>query len=189
MTSAGRACLRRWTDSVPDLAAILAAFDAEDMAGQAGEPINSDAAARRWVEPWLNRCATPGTAFAVELDGTAVGHVVATAIDRRHQTAWISYWISPQARGGGLASAATAALAEYCFNELGLYRLELAHRCNNPASGRVAVNAGFIPEGVERAKLLYTDEYGRPVRFDVQTCARLRDDPVPGVRPLGIRPR
>ena len=118
--------------------------------------------------------------------GLAVGNVMATAIDKRHDTAWVSYWVSPHARGRGLASAATAGLAEHCFNELGLYRLELAHRVNNPGSGRVAVKAGFIPEGIERAKLRYLDEYGRPVRFDVQTYARLREDPSPALTPLRI---
>lgn len=178
--------LRPWTDSADDLAAVLKAFDAEDMAGQAGEPVNTLAAAQRWLDPWLGTDPGRGVAFAIEVAGKAVGNVMATAIDRRNDTAWISYWVSPTARGTGLASAATAGLARHCLGELGLFRLELAHRVNNPVSGRVALNAGFIAEGLERAKLRYLDESGKAVRFDVQTYARLRDDPVPRLTPLRI---
>ncbi|MFF5791748.1 GNAT family N-acetyltransferase [Paeniglutamicibacter sp. NPDC012692] len=180
------AWLRPWTDSMRDVAAVLAAFDHDDMAGQAGEPINSELAARRWLDAWADGPRSDAVAFAIEHEGLAVGHVSASAIDRRHDTAWISYWVTPSARGSGLASAATAGLADHCFHELGLHRLELAHRVNNPGSGRVAVNAGFIPEGIERSKLRYLDEHGKPVRFDVQTYARLRDDPVPPLTPLRI---
>ncbi|MFJ6417668.1 GNAT family N-acetyltransferase [Paeniglutamicibacter sp. NPDC091659] len=180
--------LRPWTESAPDVAAVLEAFDTDDMAGQSGEPVNSEAAARRWLDAWVGAPRPDAVAFAIDIQGRAVGHVMASAIDRRHDTAWISYWVTPAVRGRGLASEATAALADHCFHELGLYRLELAHRVNNPGSGRVAVKAGFIPEGVERAKLRYLDENGHPVRFDVQTYARLRDDPVPSLTPLRIGP-
>lgn len=46
---------------------------------------------------------------------------------------------------------------------------------NNAASCVVAERAGFIAEGVERAKLKYGDE-----RFDVELHARLATDPEPG---------
>lgn len=181
-----RARLRPWTESEQDVAAVLEAFDIDDMAGQSGEPINSELAARRWLDFWVGGPRPEVVAFAIEHEGRAVGHVMASAIGRRHDTAWISYWVTPAARGNGLASAATAGLADHCFRELGLYRLELAHRVNNPGSGLVAVNAGFIPEGIERSKLRYLDETGHPVRFDVQTYARLRGDPVPALTPLRI---
>lgn len=66
----------------------------------------------------------------------------------------------------------------------GLFRLELGHRVNNPASCVVAERAGFIAEGVERAKLKYGDE-----RFDVELHARLATDPEPkhmGLVPLEL---
>ena len=154
------------------------------MAGQSGEPINSEAAARRWLAPWIDPENSQTVAFAIELDGRAVGHVMAGAIDRRHDTAWVSYWVAPAARGAGLASRATASLAEHCFGALGLFRLELAYRVNNPGSAGVARNAGFRIEGLERAKLRYLDEHGNPMRFDVHTCARLRSDGPAPVQPL-----
>ncbi|MBV1779811.1 GNAT family N-acetyltransferase [Paeniglutamicibacter sp. ABSL32-1] len=185
--SASGPYLRPWTDSAADIESILAAFAADDMAGQSGEPVNSEAAARRWVAPWIDPDNNSAVAFAIAKDGTAVGHVMAGAIDRRHDTAWISYWVAPEARGSGLASRATASLAEHCFGTLALFRLELAYRVDNPGSAGVARNAGFRIEGLERAKLRYLDERGMPVRFDVQTCARLRGDGPASVMSLEIR--
>ncbi|MET0979291.1 MAG: GNAT family N-acetyltransferase [Paeniglutamicibacter terrestris] len=178
--------LRPWTDSDADIDAVITAFEADDMAAQAAEPINGENAARRWLAPWLEPDSSHVVAFAIDCGGTAFGHVMAGAIDRRHQTAWISYWVSPRGRGKGLASAALATLAEHCFGTLGLHRLELAHRTNNPASGRVALTAGFLVEGLEREKLMYLNEMGEPVRFDVQTLARLRTDPAPKITALQI---
>jgi RimJ/RimL family protein N-acetyltransferase len=63
-----------------------------------------------------------------------------------------------------------------------LFRLELGHRLNNPASCRVATIAGFRAEGVERQKLRYGSE-----RFDVETHARLATDPVPDLPGFEVR--
>lgn len=180
------ALLRPWTDNADDVEAVLEAFNSDDMAGQSGEPINSAEAARRWVTYWVDKLDPHAVGFAIEFDGRAVGHVMANSIEHRHDTAWISYWVSPTARGKGLAARATHALAEYCFRELELYRLELAHRVNNPRSGSVALKAGFVIEGLERAKLRYLDTTGAPVRFDVQTYSRLATDPAPELTPLPL---
>ena len=85
-------------------------------------------------------------------------------------------------RGRGLASRALATAAAWAFDEVGLFRLELGHRVNNPPSCRVANAAGFIPEGIERAKLRYGD-----ARFDVATHARLRTDPTPAIATVSVR--
>lgn len=120
--------------------------------------------------------------LAVELDGRVVGTVAACAVEHRHGTAWISYWLAEPARGQGLATRALATMAVVAFDELGLHRLELGHRVDNPASCAVARRAGFLAEGVERGKLRYGDR-----RFDVETHARLRGDPLPPVDLLPVR--
>ena len=60
----------------------------------------------------------------------------------------------------------------WAFDQRDLFRLELGHRVNNPASCSVALNAGFAAEGIELHKFTYDYE-----RFDVETDARLRSDP------------
>ncbi|WP_436531826.1 GNAT family N-acetyltransferase [Actinoplanes sp. HUAS TT8] len=165
--------LRPWTDD--DAPAVLSAFAADDMTGQAGEPITDLAAAGRWIANW--RAAEQAFPFAVVSTGRVVGHVAVSAVDRRHATGWVSYWTTRAVRGQGIGTSATAALAAWAFAELDLFRLELGHRANNPGSCGVARGAGFLVEGLERAKLAYDG-----VRFDVELHARLRTDPAPAVR-------
>ena len=107
-----------------------------------------------------------------------LGNVIASGIERRHSSAWISYWSVAEARGQGLVSAALRSLVDLLHDDLGIYRLELGYRVNNPASASVAKNAGFIVEGREREKLLYDG-----TRYDTEICARLSGDPRhPGAR-------
>ncbi|GAA3127833.1 hypothetical protein GCM10010466_18290 [Planomonospora alba] len=158
--------LRGWRpDDVP---AVLAAFAAPDMAQQSARPVDTPEAALEWMAFWGFR--DDARAFAVTAGGEVVGNVAVSNIDA-HDTGWVSYWTSPHARGRGVAAAATLLLAEWAFRERGLFRLELGHRLNNPASCAVAVKAGFAAEGIERAKLRYGHE-----RFDVERHARLATD-------------
>jgi RimJ/RimL family protein N-acetyltransferase len=167
--------LRPWDEG--DVDAVLAAFAPAGMARQAGEPVDTADAARRWLRARHDeRRAAQGYSFAVaDSGGVVLGNVAVTAVDRRHDTGWVSYWTTVPARGRGVATAAVRAVAAWAFDELGLFRLELGHRTNNPASCRVAVSAGFPVEGLERAKLRYD---GR--RYDVELHARLATDPAPG---------
>ena len=88
-------------------------------------------------------------------------------------------------RGLGLTARATATVADLVLREApeegGLERLELGHRANNPASGGVALAAGFVQEGRERAKFLVDGQ-----RVDVLTYGRLRTDPWPASDPLPV---
>ncbi len=96
------------------------------------------------------------------------------AIDRRHGTGWVSYWTTRAARGAGVASRACRSLARWAFDDAGLFRLELGHRVDNPASCGVASAAGLAVEGLQRQKLEYDG-----VRFDVELHARLATDADP----------
>jgi ribosomal-protein-alanine N-acetyltransferase len=116
--------------------------------------------------------------WAISIDGVAVANVGLSAIDRRHRTAWVFYWLASTARGNGYASRALVTVADRAFED-GLFRLELGHRVNNPASRTVATRAGFIIEGLERQKLQYGTE-----RFDVETHARLQTDSRPDMEPI-----
>ncbi|BCJ52090.1 hypothetical protein Asp14428_35650 [Actinoplanes sp. NBRC 14428] len=84
----------------------------------------------------------------------------------------IGYWTAARARGRGLATAAVRALSEHAFHT-GLARLELLTQRENVPSQRVALAAGFQPEGVRRAALPGHDGE----RDDVLAYARLATDP------------
>ncbi|MYM20036.1 GNAT family N-acetyltransferase [Brevibacterium sp. 5221] len=105
-------------------------------------------------------------------DGVGLcGGIMISAIDRAHSLGWVSYWLAPEARGRSLASAALRAAVAVGHDRLGIYRLELGYRVDNPASARVVAAAGFTVEGRQRGKLSYG---GR--RFDTEECAHLAGD-------------
>jgi RimJ/RimL family protein N-acetyltransferase len=156
MIRAGRFTLRPWHPD--DATAVRAAFAGPDMARQAPEPMDAAGAAERWLAARVDDFASGrGWSFAV-VDGDGVpgggvlgdgvlGNVAVTDVSRRHDTGWLSYWTVERARGRGVASAAAGAVAAWAFEERGLFRLELGHRVDNPASCVVARRAGFLVEG------------------------------------------
>ncbi|MEU6020507.1 GNAT family N-acetyltransferase [Micromonospora sp. NPDC047134] len=143
----------------------------------------TEADARRWItEGAPALAASGGAAYAVADPATdrLLGSVgLSNPLPQRRQ-AEIGYWVRPGARGRGVATAATRALAEHAFAD-GIDRLELLTRLENVASQRVAVAAGFRPEGVRRRGGLAPGG-SRP---DLAVWARLADDPPgPYPRPL-----
>ncbi|MFC8283441.1 GNAT family N-acetyltransferase [Streptomyces cyaneofuscatus] len=165
--------LRPWLPA--DASAVLRAFAPAEMDRQSDRPVSDRADALAWIADRTREWGA-GTGYSwavVGEEGEALGCVAVRAVNRAHDTGWVSYWTTEAARGRGVAPAGVRALARWAFGELGLHRLELGHRTDNPASCRVAVRAGFAPEGIERGKLRYGD-----VRYDVERHARLADDVV-----------
>lgn len=117
-------------------------------------------------------------AYAISDDSEAVLGGVMAQLNRPMRTAWVSYWLVPSARGLGLASRGTVALANWLFHN-GVHRLELGLRLNNPDSRKVADRAGFIQEGIMREELEYDG-----VRYDTALMSRLVTDPVPPTEAL-----
>ncbi|MFD4691191.1 GNAT family N-acetyltransferase [Streptomyces sp. NPDC058463] len=164
--------LRPWQPQ--DAPAVLRAFAPAEMSRQSGRPVTSPAEALDWIAGReKERAAGTGYAWAVVRDDVVLGCVAVTAVNHVHDTGWVSYWTVEGARGGGVAAVGVRALARWAFGDLGLHRLELGHRTNNPASCKVAERAGFAVEGLERGKLRYGE-----VRYDVERHARLATDPV-----------
>ncbi|MDE3722373.1 GNAT family N-acetyltransferase [Nocardiopsis sp. N85] len=164
--------LRPWGPR--DAERLLSAFAEPELAWQSPEvPATTDEALE-----WIDRqraAAEAGSSFGFAVtagEDVALGHVQVSVTSRVHGLGWVSYWTHADARGRGAATAAVPLAAERVFAETDLFRLELGHRLNNPASCLVALRSGFRPEGIERRKLRYGDE-----RFDTGTHARLRTDP------------
>ena len=166
-----------------DAPAVLAAHrSAADMARQ-GTVTDLDQA--REQVAWL--LAEDRRAIAIADGADTLVGLVAVSIDVADRRGWFFYWLHAAHRGRGLAARAAAAVAERALSPIadggwGLERLELGHRANNPASGRVSRAAGFVHEGTERAKFLIDGE-----RCDVLTYGRLVTDPAPATAGLPWR--
>jgi RimJ/RimL family protein N-acetyltransferase len=90
----------------------------------------------------------------------------------RERVGEIGYWIAPWARRRGAATAATRTLSDYAF-AYGYQRLQLRTVPENTISQRVAIGAGYVREGVQRAGAVERDGS----RHDIIVWARLPGDP------------
>jgi RimJ/RimL family protein N-acetyltransferase len=82
--------------------------------------------------------------------GRFMGTVGLKKTDWRALVSEVGYWISPWARGLGIASEATRALAQWLLVDQEFQRLELRAATENTASQKAALKAGFRHEGILR---------------------------------------
>ncbi len=75
--------------------------------------------------------------------------------------ATFGYWLSPGARGRGVATRALRLVVDWTLATTRAVRLDLWTDLENDASGRVAERAGFAREGIRRAWDL--DRAGRAI--------------------------
>lgn len=166
--------LRRLTPD--DVADVLAAFVSNSDMARQGDVTTPDGA-QKYVTRLLGSESSQEP-WAVS-DGRRLVGLVCVSLDENNLSGWFWYWMNDAARGRGWMSRAAATVAEWALTELGLERLELGHRVDNPASGAVARAAGFVKEGTERQKFLVAGH-----RVDVDTYGRLRSDTAPDFDPV-----
>jgi len=87
------------------------------------------------------------------------------------QTAQLGYWIGQPHANQGYMSEAVRAVADFCFDQLGLHRLEAACLIKNGPSARVLEKCGFLREGIARKYLKINGQWQDHLLF-----ALLKDD-------------
>ncbi len=173
---AGDVVLRPWSDD--DLDAIVARIGDPDITAfldQIPQPYTDDDA-RTWfamtAAGW--REGTAAT-FGIHVDGFdgAVGGIGVRFLDGLDAGgAEVGYWVGADARGRGVATKATRAVAEWVFAAVPeVVRLQLRADVENVASNRVAEKAGFTREGVLRAQR-YNARLGRRTDFAMWSLLR-----------------
>jgi RimJ/RimL family protein N-acetyltransferase len=167
-----RLVLRPWTTG--DVDVLLAAYADPQIQLWHGRSLTRaeafvwlDERAQGWQEE------TSGD-WAVTMSTAVVGRVSLHRIDLAEGFAEVGYWTLPEARGGGLATAAVALLTDWAFDQPGFHRIELVHSMRNPASCRVAEGAGYPAEGIRRQHTPHSDGW-----HDMHLHARLASDPPP----------
>jgi RimJ/RimL family protein N-acetyltransferase len=168
--------LRPWEPS--DGPVLARAYSLPDIQRWHGRSLDA-AEAARWITERADRWqAETGADWAVEGERGVLGRIAFRWVVLADGAAEISYWVLPEARGAGVATRALCALSAWALQDLGLHRLELMHAAANPASGRVAVQAGYSFEGTKRREGLHPDGW-----HDMRSYARLADDPAPRTPP------
>jgi RimJ/RimL family protein N-acetyltransferase len=153
----GVVTLRPWRDD--DAEALVRRINDADVAAfldLVPQPYTL-ADAREWFvisrDGW--RSGTSAT-FGIHLNGVegAVGGVgIRFLADLDEGSAEVGYWVGADARGRGVATAATRLAGNWAFEAVPeLARLQLRAAVENVASNRVAEKAGFTREGVLRAQ-------------------------------------
>ncbi len=84
----------------------------------------------------------------------------------------VGYWVGPQHRGRGVATAAMRVICDWAFDDLAFRRVEWQAYVGNDASLRVAERCGFRFEGTLRAR-----GFQRGVPRDIWIAGLLRTDP------------
>jgi RimJ/RimL family protein N-acetyltransferase len=130
--------------------------------------------------------------------GRMVGNVSLFAIDGDDRVAEIGYRVLPRARGRGVARQMVDAVTRWAFSERDLARVQLAHAVPHLASCRVALAAGFVPEGTTRSAYEVPDgtrddcHHPRPPGHGCEPGARPPHDALSGtlrrIRDMAGRP-
>lgn len=172
---AGKFVLRPWQSS--DAPALVEAY-AEPSIQRWHVRTMTDEEAREWVNSWSRRwTAETGCGWAITDGSQLLGQICLRRLNLSDGVGEISYWVVPAARGQRVATHALGALTAWVFGDVHLHRLEIAHSTMNPASCRVAMNAGYQLEGTKRGEGLHGDGW-----HDMHLHARLADDEVAGLR-------
>lgn len=88
-----------------------------------------------------------------------IGAVSLSSVNSRHGHAELGYWIGRPYWNRGYCTEAAAAMLQYGFSELNLYRIFATHFVRNPASGQVMQKIGMIQEGRLRGHVKKWDNH------------------------------
>jgi RimJ/RimL family protein N-acetyltransferase len=114
---------------------------------------------------------TPTLSIADATTRDFLGGIGLARVNRRHRRGEVGFWITPAARGRGLAQRAIRLITDWAFDELGFDRMELTTTRENAATRGLALRLGFTEEGTMR---LRNFERGR--RVDVVMFGVLKDE-------------
>jgi ribosomal-protein-alanine N-acetyltransferase len=108
---------------------------------------------RRYAEEVRDERAFAFFVFRTQDDGLIGGATLSRVHRGVAQSATLGYWIGKDFAGQGLMGAAVRALIGFCFEDLGLHRMEAACQPDNMPSRRLLERVGFQEEGMARSYL------------------------------------
>ncbi len=91
-----------------------------------------------------------GFQLAIRYKGKIAGIIGLHTINWSNRSTSIGYWLGEGFQGNGLMTKANAAVVGYCFEELGLHRIEIRAATGNTKSQAIPERLGFQKEGCIR---------------------------------------
>jgi RimJ/RimL family protein N-acetyltransferase len=128
-----------------------------------------------WFDGRFQRREAVQWAITLHGDDRLIGMCGTHAWDRPNRHVDIGYYVLPSHWGRGYATEATRALTRWCFDHLGVHRIQADCTDGNTASERVLLRCGFTLEGVWRESCW---EHGRFV--DIKQFGLLRHEHAAG---------
>ena len=112
----------------------------------------------------FKRMIAEGTGYPFHIfrdsDNRLIGACNITQVQRHPaQSAHLGYWIGESYARQGYARAAVRAAIRFCFNDLGLHRVNAAVQANNTPSINLLDAIGFTHEGTARGFLKINGEW------------------------------
>jgi len=131
------------------------------------------ASLRQWL-PWLDWSNSPadtaehirlslqrfnesnGFSAGIWIDGKLAGAIGVHAVDARHRSSSLGYWLAEHARGRGYMTQACRAVIDAAFEHYHLHRIEIRCATGNEKSCAIPIRLGCTYEGTLReAEWLY----------------------------------
>ncbi len=166
----GHFVLRQWSLTEADLAAVIQAAHDPEIArfSSVGSATTAELAAA-WIR---SRDEWDRLDWAITTSNEIVGRVSLAHIDGTDGVAEFGYWLLPEHRGRGIATAAVGSVEQHAFGTLGLGRLVIRHEPQNDRSCLLAQRRGYLAEGTQRGAFERGGE-----RRDLHAHGRLATDP------------
>lgn len=168
-----RLLLRRYT--MDDADAMFANWCSDDeVTKYLTWPTHPDVEVTRAVlSTWVEGYADDGYFhWGIEKDGVLMGDIAAVAASTKNEYAEIGYCMGRAWWGQGIMTEALAEVMRFFFEEVGLHRIMLRHDTENPASGKVMLKNGLLPEGALRGHFKRNDG----TYADLELYGILRDE-------------
>ncbi|MBN8534785.1 MAG: GNAT family N-acetyltransferase [Rhizobiales bacterium] len=103
------------------------------------------------AKAWVDNIASHPAAWVIEHQGRAIGEILIDNFVEADQRAGLIIGVlDPTCLGKGLGTEAIKAVAEFCFDVLGLHKLSMRVLSFNTRAIRAYERVGFVREGLER---------------------------------------
>lgn len=103
------------------------------------------------AKAWVDNIASHPAAWVIEHQGRAIGEILIDNFVEADQRAGLIIGVlDPTCLGKGLGTEAIRAVAEFCFDVLGLHKLSMRVLSFNTRAIRAYERVGFVREGLER---------------------------------------